>query len=812
MDPRLIRLYEQGERDDQVAAILRLDSHAAAPAGVRVVTRFGHIATVRLRRDDIPVVRAAAGVASMKPAMPLAREPSSRTNGLRVDSAASLPGDQRRSRSQAATGKGVVVALVDWGLDFAHPEFRYADGRTRLLALWDQSAQEGPASPAPYGYGAAYTAADINAALAARDPYGALGYCPADSDIDGEGTHGTHVMGIAAGNGRAGGPSGIAPDADLIFVHLTTLDGSDDDELADSATLLEAIDFVGRVAGQRPWVVNLSMGQCGEQHDGTTLVEQGLDAVLTAAPGRAIVQSAGNYWRSRLHSSGRLHPWQKRVLDWRVPDGGRQPHELEIWYPGRDALIIELRTPAGKLAGKAAPGERVKLDTGSRGSGELYHRIRDPNNLDNHVVLSLDPDVPAGDWKLALIGRDVVDGRFHLWIQRDPVCGECQAIFGPGDANAYFTTGSICNGRRTIAVGACDGHASDRPVAAFSSAGPTRDGRFKPDLLAPGVLILSARSAPGSESAGRPLLVRQTGTSMAAPHVAGTIALMFEAAPRLLRIEETHELLLSSVQKPARDRRNVRYGSGYLDVDNAVRTAAGLAGARSGSRPPLAAAPWKENVDAAKGLKTAGNANGSVQGPGVPDTSTGPLALCDHLIGMGGLYANSPGALLARVLSDFGPKMWIDPLVAYGLLDPAAVFDGFTTLRMAGLRSCLDPIFAVVAYPRQLLLNPLRPGDVLVRRALGEPRVGHAAFVAGPDAYTRDHARRRGLQLESNRAGWYVRVVEAGAVPHRFSPAFARLVANAEGQIPRDTLVLRPRLTTAGNSGTGSLVYRRRGL
>jgi hypothetical protein len=113
-----------------------------------------------------------------------------------------------------------------------------------------------------------------------------------------------HVTGIAAGNGRSGGPTGIAPEADLVFVHLTTLDQGDDKvELADSATLLEAIDFVRRVAGARPWVVNLSMGQTGDPHDGTTLVEQGLDAALTEAPGRAIVQSTGNYWDARLHSS-----------------------------------------------------------------------------------------------------------------------------------------------------------------------------------------------------------------------------------------------------------------------------------------------------------------------------------------------------------------------------------------------------------------------------------------------------------------------------------------------------------------------------
>jgi hypothetical protein len=146
MDPRLVRLYEQGDADDEVAAILRLSSLGAVPDGVRLVTKFGDIATVRLRRGDIPTVRGAERVASMKAVRPLYRE-AARTRTSSTGNIVATLGDERRPRTEQATGRGVVIAVIDWGLDFAHPDIRYSDGRTRLLALWDQSADSDHTTP-----------------------------------------------------------------------------------------------------------------------------------------------------------------------------------------------------------------------------------------------------------------------------------------------------------------------------------------------------------------------------------------------------------------------------------------------------------------------------------------------------------------------------------------------------------------------------------------------------------------------------------------------------------------------------------------
>ena len=281
MEPALLELYAEGVPDDEVAVILRLTDPAVIPDGVRIVARFGLIATSRVRRGDIPRLWAERSVESVKRPRPY---------GPTLDESQDLaeadvdlrPSDVRRPEGLRSRGKNVCVAHIDWGVDILHADFRNEDGSTRLLALWDQAAPVDPNNPNPYGYGRIHRQADINRALSAPDPYAALGYWPAASDPAGIGSHGTHTLGISAGNGRSGGPVGLAPDADPIFVHFSTSTAEGPVLLGDSVAFLEALDFIGKVADGRQLVINASLGrQCG-QHDGQTLTERGMDAFLRA--------------------------------------------------------------------------------------------------------------------------------------------------------------------------------------------------------------------------------------------------------------------------------------------------------------------------------------------------------------------------------------------------------------------------------------------------------------------------------------------------------------------------------------------------
>lgn len=553
-------------------AVIRLHDARVVPSGVRLVSLFGNIATCRVKRGDITHVRSDPNVLSMKAPVEVQAE------SARIDSDPFAPPtdavanvDVRRPPGERATGRGVVVGFVDTGCDFTHPDFRLSNGGTRILALWDQRSTFRGGSNNQYGYGAIHSASDIDRALATPDPFSALGYqLPASTSEDGA-LHGTHVASIAAGNGHAQGPLGVAPNADLVFVEMVARRLPEVYGLADSATLLEAVDFIARVAGSRPWVVNLSLGEQGGPHDGLTLIEQGLDEIVRAGPGRAICQSTGNYFGRRSHAAGNLRPGDSRVLRWEIDAADVTPNEMEIWYSGRDSFAVEVRSPDGQRVGPVKLGEQRILGASGQELCKVYHRAKDPNNHDNQVVIFVYPGAAGGSWEVELFATDVVDGRFNAWVERDAACPGCASRLAPEDAVQLSTTGTICNGFRTIVVGAYNPHSPHRELASFSSAGPTRDGRVKPDLIAPGVSILAARSASPDLRPTGTRLTRMSGTSMAAPHVTGTVALMFEAAGRPLRIEETRALLLANAE-PARvsgiDLHRV--GSGYLNIERAV--------------------------------------------------------------------------------------------------------------------------------------------------------------------------------------------------------------------------------------------------
>ncbi len=460
-----------------------------------------------------------------------------------------------------------MVAALDWGLDFAAACFRRPDGTTRLLALLDQRDRRAGAggSPSPYGYGTVFSAGDIDAALQTDHPYRALGYHPADAD-PGTGAHGSHVLDIAAGNGRSGGPVGVACDAALVFVHLADRDTGGLANLGDSLRLLEGLDFVRRTAQGRPWVANVSVGRHAGPHDGLTLAEMAIDELLQGAPGCFVVQSAGNYFRSGTHSTGRVPPGGRRTMRLRTHPDDTTPNELEIWYPGVDELVVELAPPGSARPVRVALGQVADVVVDGDVVGRVYHRQDDPNNHDNMVDAFFYVGAPPGEWTVTLLGRHVVDGTFHAWIERDQACPHCQSRFRPSDVSRTTTTGTLANGRMPLVVGAYDAHRASHPLARFSSSGWTRDLVVKPDLCAGGVDELALRSAPADCVTSPDLLVRKSGTSMATPHVTGAVALCLEAGGRRLTARRIRSLVLGTTAAPLPSHDPRRVGFGLLDL------------------------------------------------------------------------------------------------------------------------------------------------------------------------------------------------------------------------------------------------------
>jgi hypothetical protein len=576
MDPALRLLIEAGDPADEVAVLVRLAGPGAGPPpGARVISRFGAFATVRTERGQLAAMHARRDVPSIKAGRLYRAEvepgPAPAAGNAPAAGPVTAADLLRRPERGGPTGRGVVIGIVDWGLDVGHPAFRRADGGTRLLALWDQQPGPDPAAPNRFGYGRIHYRDAIDAAMGTDDPFAALRYDIASAD-GGTGCHGTATASVAAGSPWPGGVPGAAPDAELVFVHLSTAGPAGPADLGDSTALVEALDFIREVAAGRPCVVNLSLGRCCGPHDGNTLVELVLDAAGSGPRPLLVVQSCGNYRQRRAHTEGAVRAGGRARVPVRLPAGAPGPHEVELWYSGADSLAVGVRPPGGAPGLLTRPGQDRSLNLPDGSTVRVLHRWHDPNNGRNQVTIRLPATGRERTWRLEIAALDVVDGRFHAWIERRPA-GD-QAAFPEPAAVPRTDTGTICNGLRSLAVGGYDPAGSGSPIAAFSSGGPTVDGRHKPDLLAPAVDVLVARSRPVGAAADRPwpYSTRMSGTSLASPHVTGAVACLLEDGAD--RPGGVRTALLSTC-RPYRGTDPARAGCGYLDLTaalDAVRT------------------------------------------------------------------------------------------------------------------------------------------------------------------------------------------------------------------------------------------------
>jgi subtilisin family serine protease len=460
-------------------------------------------------------------------------------------------------------GKDVLIGIVDvQGFDFAHEDFvDPKTGATRFVAIWDQGGKyrKGNRAIDTFGYGSEITQAQMNAAIKAAPKQGLPAYELQPQSEMAEGSHGTHVASIAAGN------RGVCPRAEIAAVLIALPEGDFERRKSfyDSTRLVHAVEYLLAVADRlgKPISINISLGTNGHAHDASSALNRWIDAAL-AVPGRCIAVAAGNagqeapefegdrgFVMGRIHTSGRIASRELYSdIEWLVVGNGVvdvSENELEIWYGAQDRFVVSVQTPAGKWIGPVSPREyieNVQLPDGSILSiyNELYH----PSNGCNCIAVYLSPfyakegdvGIAAGTWRVRLEGREVRDGQYHGWIERD----DPRRVGRVGSQElwsfpSFFSERSNVD-RSSVSSLACAMHVvsvanldeARELIHVSSSQGPTRDGRCKPDVAAPGTGVVAARGF----SPEKPW-VAMTGTSMASPHVTGLVGLMFAIEPTL---------------------------------------------------------------------------------------------------------------------------------------------------------------------------------------------------------------------------------------------------------------------------------------
>ncbi len=563
-------------------------------AGFRVQSHAGQIFTGVVSAEVVSQLATLPGVMFVQ------------TDRRLLASPVQLPSKPGRSAEQAAAsnhpaplakmgGSGVIVGFVDTGVDVFHEDFRKVDGSTRIKYLLDFSIPgdlDGDGNldgPGPFG-GTLFTEADINTAITA----GTF----ASRDTTG---HGTHGLSIAAGDDST--LPGFASEADLIVVKATRVDGT----LGfTSADIINALSFVDQKATElgKPYVANLSLGTLFSSHDGRSLEEQAVDALVgPGMAGKAIVIAAGNSSDNRgtrlRHMQGTansglatLHPLTVPAY---TPNPGKGDDRilLDFWYQGNDKLKVTVTSPNGHVV-MAPFGDYA--DTPTADGDVFIGNMGGPNPLNGQIeALVLIDDwsgtaPAAGTWTVTIEGQSIDGtGVYHGWLTDESAVGSTTPyltgnadnqylVAKPGGAWNGITAGSHAmhdlasrfriswtdvNGGARVDTSAIDGDISD-----FSSPGRTTDGRIKPEITAPGERVMGAVSrdaypatAPNSIYKYHPfpdpeaLIVERTanhafgmlqGTSFSAPVVTGLVARILSTAPTLDAVQIRNMLINSA--------------------------------------------------------------------------------------------------------------------------------------------------------------------------------------------------------------------------------------------------------------------------
>ena len=475
-----------------------------------------------------------------------------------------------RGESLALFGRGVIVAIIDSGIDYNNKVFKNADGTSRILELWDQTVPGNP--PEGYRIGTVYTREQINEAI--RQPTEQERYSIVPSrDLSG---HGTHVAGIAAGNFSEdlNRNLGIATQSDLIVVKLGNPNPY---SFPRTSELMQAVDYVVKRGAfyRRPIAINLSFGNSYGSHDGTTLLETFLDSVSNIGR-NAIIVGTGNEGAGHGHS---------RVYLNREAGSAQQPPtdvefevsefetalNLQIWKSYTDEFNIEIISPSGNTVGPLVPFSRAVRYRVENNSTLLltYYGMPNPYILYQEIFIDFIPIgsyIKSGIWKIRLTPRKIVVGQVDMWLPGSATLNSNTAFLQPSTETTLTIPSTSYN---VISVGAYD--SSTFTYANFSGRGYTRFNEFiKPDLVAPGVNITSAAVGGGYDV--------RTGTSMATPFVTGSAALLMEWGiierndPYLYGEKLKAYLIQGARRFPAiRDYPNEQLGYGALCLVNSLR-------------------------------------------------------------------------------------------------------------------------------------------------------------------------------------------------------------------------------------------------
>lgn len=410
------------------------------------------------------------------------------------------------------SGRGVIIGIVDTGIDYRNDAFKFEDGSTKILGIWDQTV-DGDREEGLY-FGSTYTSEDINNANRSDTPYNIV------PSIDEDG-HGTFLASVAASN-ETGEYIGAAPKAYLLVVKLKRasqflidryLVSNDNPNLYESTDYMLGMKYIVDATERlnMPLVMCIGMGTNGGAHDGSTLIEEYI-SFISQRVGYAIITAVGNEANAKHHTQGRIRATRAtEQISIKVGEQGAS-FTVIIHSPGYDKISAGITSPTGEAV------SRVSFRSGLEYNNQLVLEntnitIRYYRDNNNNVIIAL-KNATQGIWNIVLYGDLIVSGEYWAWL---PITGQVSPSVEFLRPVPEYTVVIPSTALRAIKCGAYN--SNDQSLLVSSSWGPTRLFRVAPDFVAPGVDV------KGIYPTGYGTM---TGTSVASAVTAGLTALLLE--------------------------------------------------------------------------------------------------------------------------------------------------------------------------------------------------------------------------------------------------------------------------------------------
>jgi subtilisin family serine protease len=470
-------------------------------------------------------------------------------------------------------GRGVIIGVIDTGVDYRHPAFRYPDGSSRILSIWDQTVQEGP-PPEGLLYGTEYSKEQLNNALRLYNP---LSVVPS-TDPDG---HGTAIASIIAGSPDSENSfSGIAPEAGLVVVKLKEAKQNikdlffvPEDALCYQETdILFGMKYLVSTSQKlkRPLVICIALGSNQGVHDGLSATSDYSD-YLARINGISIAVSAGNEGNTRRHYFNFVDT-EPFYHDFELKVGERDKgFSMEIWPYVAGRLSISIISPDRENTGQIFPtlDGCQKFDFIFSSSTVWVNNITVEQETGNQLIVIRFQNPLPGIWRLRIQNTSNEFFSFHSWLPAGNLISNETYFLNP-DPNTTIT--SPGNGHSQLTVAAYNQF--NRSLLPESGRGYTKSGLVKPDIAAPGFELPCA--LPDNRYG------TVTGTGAAAAHASGVVAMVMEwAIDRGNYTAMTGNDISTLIERGANRSNtdtypNNRVGYGLLSIDGLFRRIANI--------------------------------------------------------------------------------------------------------------------------------------------------------------------------------------------------------------------------------------------